>query len=190
MHQLRAVAFAIALAVPAIAQAADSVADQASRAFEIFAGGLSQPDFGTARYGRVLLAGIDGKWVSLNGPAPGTGIETYGPDRDKFCAGRAALTLGAPDPLTLSVTARPVEAEFTQTYTLISGSAFAERTDPASYFESIGLGADKVGPEMDQRRAVALSVANGTVHIFRPSDDILVIVRSGSYPTVLARCPS
>lgn len=169
--------------------AADSIADQAQKAFAVFAGGQSQMDFNTARYGAVALSSITGKWIALGGPAAGTGIETYGTDTDKFCKGTAALTLASPDPLTLRVTAKPAATAFSQTYTLIAGSTFSEYTDPGDYFTAIGLGPDKVGTEFDRARAVALSLANGIVQIYRPSADILVIARETAYPTVLARCP-
>ena len=56
--------------------AAGTVADQASLAFSIFAGGKSQPDFMSATYGKAALSDIAGKWVNLNGPAPDSGIVT------------------------------------------------------------------------------------------------------------------
>lgn len=178
-------AFAL-LALPA--SAADSIADQAQSAFATFAGGKSQMDYNLGRYGTVALANIAGKWVSLAGPAAGTGIETYGSDTDKSCKSPAVLTLASPDPLTLKLSAKPAEKGFTQTYTLVAGSTFSQYTDPAEYFAAIGL--DKPGPEYDQGRAVALGLANGIVQIYRPSDDILVIARDKAYPTVLARCPA
>ena len=88
-------------------------------------------------------------------------------------------------PKYVAIAARPNSAK---TYTLVAGSTFSEYTDPASYFAAIGL--DKQGPEFDQGRAVALSLANGIVQIYRPSPDILVITRDRAYPTVLARCPA
>lgn len=172
------------------AAGADSIADQASRAYGIFAGNQAQPDFLGARYGEALFRGVAGDWVSLNGPAPNTGVETYGADTEKSCRGTGVLTLAAPDRLTLTLAARPTDKGFTQTYTLIAGATFAERTDPAEYLAAIGLGPDKSGPQIEARRALALSLANGTVQIFRPSPDILVILRDKAYPTVLARCPA
>ncbi len=172
------------------ALAADSIADQAQKAFAVFAGGQSQMDFNLARYGNVALTRITGKWIALGGPAAGTGIETYGTDTEKFCRGAGAVTLASPDPLTLTLSAKPATTAFSQTYTLIAGSTFSEYTDPDDYFAAIGLGSDKVGPEFDQGRAVALSLANGIVQIYRPSADILVITREAAYPTVLARCPA
>jgi hypothetical protein len=178
----------ISLASPVLA--ADSIADQAQAAFAVFAGGQSQDDFNTAGYGSVALSTIAGKWVALGGPAAGTGIETYGTDTAKFCKGAGAVTLASPDLLTLTLSAKPAATAFGQTYTLIAGSTFSEYTDPGDYFAAIGLGPDKVGPEFDQARAVALSLANGIVQIYRPSEDILVIARDKAYPTVLARCPA
>ena len=187
--RLSALVLVLAGAVsPAVA--ADSIADQAQEAFALFAGGQSQMDFNTARYGNVALRGVGGKWIALGGPAAGTGIETYGTDTEKFCKGAGAVTLASPDPLTLTLSAKPAASEFSQTYTLIAGSTFSEYTDPADYFAAIGLGPDKAGPEFDQGRAAALSLANGIVQIYRPSDDILVITRDSAYPTVLARCPA
>lgn len=178
---------AIALfALPA--SAADTIADQAQSAFATFAGSKAQLDFNLGRYGTVALSNIAGKWVSLAGPAAGTGIESYGSDTEKSCKSPAVLTLTSPDPITLKLSAKPAASEFTQTYTLVAGSTFAEYTDPAAYFAAIGL--DKVGPEYDQGRAVALSLANGIVQIYRPSADILVITRDKAYPTILARCPA
>ncbi|MEO7222414.1 MAG: hypothetical protein ABIY37_08070, partial [Devosia sp.] len=78
------------------ALAADSIADQAQEAFSVFAGGQSQMDFNTARYGSVGLRNVAGKWVALSGPAAGTGIETYGTDTEKFCKGAGAVTLASP----------------------------------------------------------------------------------------------
>lgn len=176
-------AFAL-FALPAAA--ADSIADQAQSAFATFAGGKSQPDFNLARYGTVALSGVAGKWVSLAGPAAGTGIETYGADTEKSCRSAAVLTLASPDPITLQLSAKPGTSEFSQIYTLVAGSTFSQYTDPASYFSAIGL--DKTGPEYDQGRALALSLANGLVQIYRPSADILVITRDRAYPTILARC--
>jgi hypothetical protein len=175
------------LAAPTFA--AESIADQASQAYAIFAGGKSQVDFLTARYGTTALADISGGWVNLNGPAPGTGVETYGADTARACKGAAVLTLASSDPMTLTLTAKPGLAEFKQTYTLVSGATFSQYTEPAQYFAAIGLGPDKRGEHFDQQRAVALSLANGIVQFYRPSADILVITRDGAYPNVLARCP-
>jgi hypothetical protein len=170
------------------AAAPDSIADQASSAFATFAGGKSQVDYNLGRFGTVALSNVAGKWVGLGGPAAGTGIESYGADTEKACKSPAVLTLASPDPITLKLSAKPAETEFTQIYTLVAGSTFSEYTEPASYFAAIGL--DKAGPEFDQGRAMALSLANGIVQIYRPSPDILVITRDKAYPTVLARCPA
>jgi hypothetical protein len=187
--RLAAVAFLVAaLAGPAVAQ--ESIADQAQAAFAVFAGGKSQADFNTAGYGTTALSNVTGDWVSLGGPAAGTGIETYGADTERACESNAVLALASPNPITMTLSAKPVETAFSQTYTLVAGSTFSEYTDPAEYFAAIGLGPERTGPEADQRRALALSLANGIVQIYRPSEDILVITRDKAYPTVLARCPA
>jgi hypothetical protein len=180
----------VLLALASPAPAADSIADQAERAYGVFAGGQSEVDYLSAKYGATLLKDVTGNWVSLNGPAPQTGVETYGADTEKSCKGAGTLTLASPNLLTLTLTAKPSTSEFSQTYTLIAGSVFAEHTDPASYFAAIGLGPDKVGPQFEQPRALALSLANGIVQIYRPSEDILVMTRDKAYPTILARCPN
>ena len=174
-------------APPAIA--ADTIADQAQQTYEIFAAGMSQADFLSAQQGAVAFKDIAGGWVQLNGPKPGTGIETYGADTEKSCKGPAVFTLASPDVLTLTLSAKPADKEFGQTYTLISGATYAEQTDPVPYFAAIGLGPEKAGPQFDAQRALALSQANGIVQIYRPSADILVFTRDRAYPTVLARCP-
>jgi hypothetical protein len=186
MRLSAAIAFVL-LAVPALA--ADSIADQAQAAFGVFGAGKSQSDFTMAGTGSVTFKGIAGRWVNLNGPAPVTGIETYGPDTEKFCKGAAVFTIASPDTMTLTLSAKPVGVEFTQIYTLIAGSTYAQYTEPTAYFAAIGLGPDKVGPEFDRSRILALSLANGIVQIYRPSDDILVFTRDKAYPTVMARCP-
>jgi hypothetical protein len=185
--RLSAVALALAcLALPVAA--ADSIADQAASAFATFAGGQSQSDFNTARYSSVALRQIAGKWVNLSGPAAGTGIESYGSDTANGCKSPAVLTLASPDVLTMTLSAKPAATAFTQTYTLVAGSTFSQYTDPDEYFAAIGL--DRPGAQFDQGRAAALSLANGLVEIYRPSEDILVIARDKAYPTVLARCPA
>ena len=176
------------LSMPAVA--ADAIADQAEQAFRIFAGNLSQNDFLSAKIGASLFDSISGKWVRLNGPDPKSGMETYGADTAKFCKGSGALTLDAPTPLTLTISTNLSKANFSQVYTLVGGSTFAEHTDPSAYFEAIGLGPEITGADADQKRAVLLANANGRVEIFRPSTDILVMTREGSYPLVLARCPA
>jgi len=62
----------IALVSPAVAD--DSIADQAQKAYAVFAGGLSQQDFLAARMGNKTFADIAGNWVRLNGPAAKSGI--------------------------------------------------------------------------------------------------------------------
>ena len=185
--RLSAVFALVLLAFPATA--ADSIADQAQAAFSVFAAGKSQVDFGLTGVGSVALKDVAGIWVGLNGPEPGTGIETYGADTAKFCKGAGTVTLASPDALTLTLSAKPVGVEFRQTYTLVSGSTFSQYTEPAPYFAAIGLGPEMVGPEFVQGRALALSLANGIVQIYRPSEDILVVTRDKGYPTILARCP-
>ena len=184
------VLFALAALLANPSLAAESIADQASTAFEIFAGGKAQPDYASGGYGKSLFGDVAGSWVALSGPEPGSGIESYGADVDRNCATPAAFTLASPNPLTMTMTAKPLDKEFSQSYTLVAGSVFAERTEPEAYFAAIGLGPEKVGPEFDQRRAVALSLANSMVQIYRPSADIIVLTRGGGYPTVLARCPA
>lgn len=174
-------------AAPAVA--ADSIADQAAKAYDIFAGGLSQPDFMLARHGAVALRDIDGNWVRLTGPAPRTGIETYGSDTEKVCKTSGMIKLVAPNFLSLDMTLFVNGTEFKQVYTLVGGATYAEYTEPMQYLSAIGLGPERNGDQADQARALALSQANSTVQIYRPSEDILVVARDRGYPTVLARCP-
>ena len=188
--RLRAAALILALLVaPAMADDA-TIADQAKNAYSMYAGGLSQQDFLTGRYGKALLANIGGNWVRLNGPEGASGIETYGADTDKFCKTNAALTLSSSSPLTLTLKTNLKGGNFGQQYTLVAGSTFGEYTEPNAYLDAIGVGPDKTGDQADQQRAVLLSLANGVVQIYRPSDDILVITNERSYPIVLARCPA
>jgi hypothetical protein len=167
--------------------AADSIADQARGAYQLFAGGMTEDSFMAAGYGKGVLDNVSGNWVRLNGPAA-SGVETYGIDADKFCQTPAALTLGSPSDMVLTLNTNLVGANFTQQYTLVAGSTFAEHTDPAPYLAAVGLGPDKTGPQADQQRALLLSLANGTVQIYRPSPDVLVMTRDSGYPIVLARC--
>jgi hypothetical protein len=187
MRRLLSVAL-IALASPALAD--DSIADQAKQAYEVFAGGLSQQDFLAAHFGDKTFAGIAGNWVRLNGPAPKSGIETYGIDTERFCKSPAAITLGSSNPLVLTVTTNLKGANFSQQYSLIAGSTFGEHTEPMPYLQALGLGPDKTGDQADAQRALLLSLTNGVVQIYRPSADVLVIVRERGYPILLARCPS
>lgn len=186
MRRLLSVAL-IAFASPALAN--DSIADQAKQAFEVFAGGLSQQDFLAAHFGDKTFADIAGNWVRLNGPAPKTGIETYGIDTERFCKSPAAITLASSDPLVLTVTTNLKGANFSQQYSLIAGSTFGEHTEPVPYLQALGLGPDKTGDQADGQRALLLSLTNGTVQIYRPSEDVLVFARERGYPIVLVRCP-
>lgn len=175
------------LAAPAVAD--DTIADQAQRAYDIFAGGLSQPDLALARHAAVAFRDVAGDWVRLAGPAPRTGIETYGADTEKFCKTSAVLALASPNLLSMTLTAHLNDKAFTQIYTLVGGTTYAEYTEPMQYLDAIGLGPDRNGEQADQRRALALNQANNVVQIYRPSADIIVIARDRGYPTVLARCP-
>lgn len=170
--------------------AAETIADQASRAYGLFAGGLSQQGFLAAEYGTKVFSRIAGSWVRLNGPDPKMGIETYGRDTEKFCSSPAALTLSSSNPYSMTLTTNLTGANFSQTYTLVAGSTFGEHTDPETYLTAVGIGPDKSGPNIDQQRALLLSLANGLVQIYRPSEDILVMTRDRGYPIVLARCPT
>lgn len=172
------------------AAAAETIADQAQHAYGVFAGGLSQQAFLSAEHGQTALRNIAGNWVRLNGPDNKTGTETYGADTEKFCKTSAALTLASPTPLSLTLTTNLKGSNFSQSYELIAGSTFGEHTDPVSYLAAVGLGPDKTGDGFDQQRALVLSLANGLVQIYRPSDDILVLTRDRGYPIVLARCPA
>lgn len=178
----------IALASPALAE--ETIADQAKRAYDVFAAGLSQQEFLAAHSGDRTFANIAGNWVRLNGPAPKTGIETYGTDTERFCKSPAAITLASPNPLELTVTTNLKGPNFSQQYTLIAGTTFGEHTDPLPYLGALGLGPDKVGDQADAQRALLLSLTNGTVQIYRSSDDVLVIARERGYPIVLVRCPT
>jgi hypothetical protein len=170
------------------AASAESIADQAQSAYQAFAGGLSQSAFLSAQYGKTALLNVAGNWVRLNGPDSKSGAESYGSDTEKFCQSGAALTLGSPDALTLSLATNLSGANFTQRYTLIAGATFGEHTEAQPYLTAIGLGPDKTGENIDQQRALALSLANGLVQIYRPSEDILVMTRDRGYPIILARC--
>jgi hypothetical protein len=189
--RLSAAVFLLPLLVaPAFAAAASGIADQASAAYQLYAGGMSQQAFMSAKYGGKLFDTIAGNWVRLNGPDPKTGIETFGADTAKFCASAAALTLASPTPFTLRLSTNLKGSNFTQEYTLVAGSTFGEHTDPAPYLDAIGLGPEKTGDQADQQRALLLSLANGLVQIYRPSADVLVMTRDRGYPIVLARCPA
>ncbi len=191
MHLRAAALLLTILATPMPAIAADaSIADQAQAAYSMYAGGLSQQDFATARYGKALFANIAGNWVRLNGPDNASGVETYGADTTKFCQTGAAVTLSSSSPLTLTLKTNLKGANFSQQYTLVAGSTFSEYTEPSAYFGAVGLGPEKTGDQADQQRAVLLSLANGIVQIYRPSADILVLTRDSGYPIVLARCPA
>jgi hypothetical protein len=171
------------------ATAADTIADQATSAYDLFAGGMSQQQFLSAIYGTKALDGIAGTWIRLNGPDE-KGSSSYGPDTDKFCTGNARLTLASPDPLTMTLTTNLQGANFSQDYTLVAGSTFAEHTEAVPYLKAIGLGDDSKVEKLQDQRALALSIANGIVQIYRPSADILVMTRERGYPIVLARCPA
>jgi hypothetical protein len=172
------------------ATAAETVADQAQTAFSVFAGGLSQQDYLSARYGQVMFADVDGKWARLNGPDPKTGIESYGADTERQCKAGTVVSIASKGPLSLSLTTSLEKGSFTQTYTLIAGSTFSEHTEVLPYLTAIGLGPDKVSAAADQQRALALSIANGLMQIYRPSPDVLVMTRDRGYPLILARCPA
>jgi hypothetical protein len=169
---------------------ADTIADQAQRAYDLFAGGQSEPEFMSAHYGSKLFTNIGGRWARLSGPHPTTGIESYGADTEKLCSGPTELGLAAPDPLTLALTTRVGSNSFTQSYTLVAGSTFGEHTEAMPYLEAIGLGPSNTTPQVEQQRALALSLSNGLVQIYRPSDDVMVFTRHRGYPIVLVRCPA
>ena len=188
--RLPAVCLTLALiASPAMADTA-SVADQAQRAYDLYAGGLSQQAFLSAGYGERLFGNIDGRWVRLNGPDNKTGIESYGAFTNKYCKGPAALTLASTSKLTLTMTTALPAGTYTQSFTLVAGSTFGEHTDPAPYLAALGLGPDKTGDAADQQRALVLSLTNGMVQIYRPSEDALVMTRDRGYPIVMVRCPA
>ncbi len=188
MRPLAAAVLAFGLSA-APAAAADSIADQAHNAYQIFTGGVSQPAFLGARYGEFALKNVDGKWAPLNGPDIKSGIESYGADTDRICASPQASVLASPDPLTLTVTSTTPRGSFTQTYALIAGTTFGAHVDDGPYLNALGLGLDNTSDAAAGQRSLALSIANGIVQIYRPSDDILVMTRDRGYPLVLARCP-
>lgn len=169
--------------------AADTIADQAQRAYDVFAAGMSQRDFLSSQYATKALVGLDGRWARLTGPDSTTGIESYGPDTNKVCKGPEASQIASPDPVSLTVTSALPGGTFVQTFTLIAGSTFGESTPAIPYLTAIGIGPDKTGANVDQQRALALSFVNGVVQLFRPSPDIIVIARDRGYPLVFARCP-
>jgi hypothetical protein len=186
--RLAAALLLLAIATPAVA--ADTVADQAHNAYQLFTAGQSELDFLSAQYGRAVFSNVAGTWVHLGGPDPKSGAETYGPQTEKLCASPAAITVASPNALTLTVTTNLPQNNFTQQYSLIAGSTFAEHTDLDAYLKAVGVGFDKTGTKADQQRAVAISVANGLVQIYHPSPDILVLTRENGYPIVFARCPA
>lgn len=188
MRALPATLLFLATAVPAAG--ADSIADQATHAYEVFAHGLSQQQFLNIGYGQQVIADTAGNWVRLDGPNEKSGATTYGPDTEKFCKGNGRLTLASPDPMTLTLTTNLPGANFTQNYTLVAGSTFAEHTAAVPYLTAIGLGTDNTSATVQQQRALALSLANGLVQIYRPSPDIIVMTRDRGYPLVMARCPA
>jgi hypothetical protein len=184
---LLAVAAGLVLCAPV--HAADSLADQAAYAVDVFAGGAAAALYAETAYGRVAFDNIAGQWASLTGPDPRSGADSYGAAAEKACASSSVLTLASPDFITLTISGTPLDTEFRQIYTQIAGTTFSEFTEPHSYFAAVGLGPDKRGPEADRGRALALSLANGVVQIYRPSPDILVMTRDKGYPRILARCP-
>jgi hypothetical protein len=185
MRSIIWIAWLLALASPAFAQ---TVADQTERAYRLFAGGLSQGDFLGGRFGETVFGGVAGRWARLTGPNGKTGVETYGPDRDRICASGQAVAIAVAGPYGASIVSSTPAGTFTQHYTLVAGSTFAEHTDADEYLAAIGLGPDKIGARFDQQRAVALVLINGLVQIYRPSPDVIVLTRDRSYPVILARC--
>ncbi len=185
-----AIALIFLIAATSLASAQeDDIPTQARGAYGIFAGGMSQLAFTAAGYGSEALSGLDGIWARLNGPDPKSGAETYGVDREKFCASDLAITLTAVSPLQLRLETTRLKANLVFDYTLVAGATFAEHIDPIPYLSSLGLGPD-VATASDAARAVALSYVNSTVQIYRPSPDILVMTRDKMYPVVMARCPA
>lgn len=179
-------AFTLMLSGPA---AAASIADQAHAAYAAFAGGLSASDFLAAQYSLGLLRDIDGNWAKLSGPDNKTGAESYGPDTDRICGTDQAVALASLGPATMAMTTKTPRGSFTQSYTLIAGTTFGEHVETVPYLDAIGLGFDRAGDAAAQQRALALSVVNGVVQIYRPSPDIVVLTRDRGYPLILARCP-
>ncbi|MEO6395147.1 MAG: hypothetical protein ABIO40_04485 [Devosia sp.] len=187
---MRRLAILAALVFTVAPAAAQSIADQAERAYALFASGLSQPDFLLSGHGQKVLEGMTGKWARLTGPSPQTGVETYGVDHDKTCSGPAPVAISLPNPLTAQIVNTTPAGTFSQIYSFVAGATFAEHTDIEAYLTAVGLGPDKSGQAVDQQRATALSIVNGLVQFYRPSPDILVITRDRGYPLILARCPS
>jgi hypothetical protein len=168
----------------------EPIADQAARAFQSYAGGMSQRDFIGGAYARAVLGDIAGDWVRLDGPDDKSGATSYGVQSEKSCSTAARLTLSSPDAFTLNLKTNLPGANFTQVFTLIAGSTFGEHTDAAAYLTAIGLGENNKSANVEDQRAIAMSIANGLVQLHRPSPDILVMTRDKGYPTVLARCPA
>jgi hypothetical protein len=185
MRLIVLLALLLVVASPASAQ---SVADQTERAYRIFAGGYSQGDFLGGRFGETVFDGAAGKWARLNGPNGKTGVETYGPDRDRICGAGQGVTIAVDGRYGAHFLSVAPTGTFTQNYTLVAGSTFAEHTDAEEYLAAIGLGPDKTGAKIDQQRAVALVLVNGLVQIYRASADVIVITRDRGYPVLLARC--
>ncbi|MEQ1771447.1 MAG: hypothetical protein ABL879_16580 [Devosia sp.] len=185
---MRRLALLLVLSLIASPAAAQSVPDQAERAYKIFAGGLSQSDFLLGGQGRTAMDGTVGKWARLNGPDGRTGVESYGADRDRICAG-APISIKLVSPAVAEFGNNTPLGSFTQVYSYVAGATFAEHTDLVPYLAAIGLGPEKTGRSFDQARVTAMSIVNGIVQIYRPSPDILVITRDKGYPTILARCP-
>jgi hypothetical protein len=185
--RLALAALVCCVATPALS--AGTLAEQAHDAYAVFAGGLAQKAFLTTGYGYEIFKDVAGKWVRLNGPDEKSGAESYGPDADKACGTAAALTVDAPNPLQLDVTAGPPGEGLTFTYSLVAGSTFAEHVDVTAYLSSIGLGPNNPRATGEQR-ALSLSFVNGLTQIYRPSPDIMVMTRDRGYPIVMARCPA
>ena len=133
MRHVILVSALLVLAAPAQAQ---SIADQAERAYAIFASGASQPDFLLSKHGGRVIEGIAGKWARLSGPDPQTGVESYGGDTDRICATPQAVTITTPAPLTANFVNTVPGGSFTQTYSLVAGATFAEHTDITAYLKA------------------------------------------------------
>ena len=185
-----AIVLSLVLIAPATFVDADGIADQYAKAFAVFRNDGDVPSGGSIASQRraisAMLESMKGRWIPLDLIANKTpSIDASA--LSSYCV-RAGSELTTPTTYRFDLTRGTVNGpKVTMHYDYTRAMTFQKSVDATEFSEWLQL-----GDPLDDKAAEALSRGQiwGTVSVFRPSPDILILAKPFEQAEIWGRCPT
>lgn len=175
---LAAAAVVLGLSAGAVAQPAE----------ESYA--LAESVFG--KTSQALLEDLDGEWLPMSLLTGGIDVPAdpgmIAEFTERFCGTERGGKIIESRLAGLTMTSsRPNSDALVEWYDWVGGGKFRYNVDPEAYAAYVGIAGE--GPDAGDRRAQIWAQLPSWVSLYRPGDDVLVVVPDKGGTSIFVRCP-